>query len=303
MLAVFSDVARAELRRHAWSFAMDRTTLAADSTPPKFDYSNAFVLPGDYLRLVVLNDLWIDTSIREAAQEDLPIYTIEGKRILANLDAPLRIRYVTDVTNAPDTWDALFCEVFALALARAAAPTLVKSEARIKTPAKIISRRCSTRSAPTQSSCRRARRTTQAGSPQGSGDMTRYVPIWLAFNAGELSANMDGRTDQDKYRAGCKTMLNAIPCVQGPARRRGGTRYLGNTKNNGRAWLHKFEYSARQSYALEFGAGYVRFWVSRGQLLNSLNTPYEIVSPITLDMLEAPDKSCAIRSAQMNDAP
>ena len=73
MLAVFSDVARAELRRHAWSFAMDRTTLAADSTPPKFDYSNAFVLPGDYLRLVVLNDLWIDTSIREAAQEDLPI--------------------------------------------------------------------------------------------------------------------------------------------------------------------------------------------------------------------------------------
>ena len=40
---------------------------------------------------------------------------------------------MTDVTNAPDTWDALFCEVFALALARAAAPTLVKSEARIKT--------------------------------------------------------------------------------------------------------------------------------------------------------------------------
>ena len=130
---------------------------------------------------------------------------------------------------------------------------------------------------------------------------TRYVPIWLAFNAGELSANMDNRTDQDKYRAGCKTMLNAIPCVQGPARRRGGTRYLGNTKNNGRAWLHKFGVFGPPVLRAGIWRGIRALWVSRGQLLNSLNTPYEIVSPITLDMLEAPDKSCAIRSAQMND--
>lgn len=130
--------------------------------------------------------------------------------------------------------------------------------------------------------------------------MPRSVPIILAFNAGELSENMSGRVDQDKYRGGCYQLLNAIPVTQGPARRRGGSRYVAPTKNNGKAWLHKFEYSARQSYVLEFGDGYVRFFVSRGQLLSS-GVPYEIASAFNAAALLAPDDSCALRGAQIND--
>ena len=53
--------------------------------------------------------------------------------------------------------------------------------------------------------------------------MPRAVPLIQAFNAGELSENMAARTDQDKYRGGCKVLLNAIPVAQGPARNRAGS--------------------------------------------------------------------------------
>ena len=56
--------------------------------------------------------------------------------------------------------------------------------------------------------------------------MADLSPIWNSFNAGELSPLMDGRTDQPQYFSGCKVMQNFIPTVQGPAARRGGTRYI-----------------------------------------------------------------------------
>lgn len=133
MTAIYPVVVRAELRKHAWSFAMRRASLAADVDTPSFDYARQFRTPGDFMRLVVAGDLWIDTSIREAAQEDLPIFTIEGQYILTNLDAPLRIRYVRDVTEQPEIFDAAFVEALSFMLAYRAAPSLMKNEARTKT--------------------------------------------------------------------------------------------------------------------------------------------------------------------------
>ena len=99
--------------------------------------------------------------------------------------------------------------------------------------------------------------------------MARGVPALLGFNAGELSPLMDARTDQDKYNLGCKTLTNFLCTVQGPAVRRGGTRFIGKTKNNQKAWLSRFIFSRNQSYILEWGNGYLRFWTQRAQLLNS----------------------------------
>lgn len=133
MTSLYVPVIRSELRKHAWSFAMGRALIAADVAIPAFDYAHQYRQPGDFLRLVVANDIWIDASIREAAQETLPIYSIEGDYILANLDAPLRIRYVRDLAEQPEMFDPLFLEAAAWRLAYVAAPTLVKSEARLKT--------------------------------------------------------------------------------------------------------------------------------------------------------------------------
>lgn len=125
-------------------------------------------------------------------------------------------------------------------------------------------------------------------------------PMWNAFNSGELSSKLDGRTDQDKYFTGCKRLLNFVPTVQGPTYRRAGTRYRGTTKDNGRAWFSTFEQSASQSYVLEFGDEYLRWWVNRGQLLSGMS-PYEISTPWESADLMTDDASFALRSVQSQD--
>lgn len=130
--------------------------------------------------------------------------------------------------------------------------------------------------------------------------MADTSPIWNAFNSGELSPLLDGRTDQEKYFSGCKVLQNFIPTVQGPAQRRGGTRYLGGIKSNARAWLVTFEFSADQSYVLEFGDNYIRFWVNRGQLLNA-GSPYEVATPWTSADLVTDEGTFGLRTVQSAD--
>lgn len=130
--------------------------------------------------------------------------------------------------------------------------------------------------------------------------MARSAPIWNTFNAGELSPLIDGRTDQEKYFAGCKRLRNFIPTVQGPAARRGGTRYLGATKSNLRAWFLSFEFNQAQSYVLELTDLKMRFWVNRGQLLSG-GVPYEINTPWTAANLVSEEGTLALRSVQSAD--
>lgn len=131
--------------------------------------------------------------------------------------------------------------------------------------------------------------------------MPRAKPILTSFNGGELSPLLDGRVDQDKYFTGCKTLTNFIPTVQGPARRRGGTRYVGPAKFGAkRAWLADFVFSAGQAYVLEFGDLYLRFWTNRGQLLAS-GAPYEIATPYPEADLITAEGTFALRTLQSSD--
>lgn len=96
------------------------------------------------------------------------------------------------------------------------------------------------------------------------------APAQNSFNAGELSPLWAGRVDMAKYGNGCYRMLNFLPMPQGPARRRSGTRFAAPTKTmTDRSWLAKFIYSEDDSYTLEFGDGYIRFFTDNGQLLLS----------------------------------
>jgi hypothetical protein len=133
--------------------------------------------------------------------------------------------------------------------------------------------------------------------------MPRAIPIITSFNGGELSPLLDGRVDQDKYFTGCKTLSNFIPTVQGPVRRRGGTRRVGGVKTNSkRAWMADFVFSVGQAYILEFGDNYLRFWANRGQLLGEDNvTPYEIATPYTEANLTTADGTFALRFLQSAD--
>jgi hypothetical protein len=98
--------------------------------------------------------------------------------------------------------------------------------------------------------------------------MPKASPIQTSFNAGELAPEVDGRVDIGKYVSACSRMENFFPLVQGPARRRGGTKFVAAVKNsNHRTWLAKFEFNTEQAYVLEFGDEYVRFFTDNGVLV------------------------------------
>lgn len=97
--------------------------------------------------------------------------------------------------------------------------------------------------------------------------MGRASTIQNAFNAGELSALLLGRQDIAKYGAGMFVCLNGIPLTQGGWTRRPGTAYLHQCRHHDKlARLLPFQYSVEQTYILEFGENYIRFFTEHGIL-------------------------------------
>lgn len=131
--------------------------------------------------------------------------------------------------------------------------------------------------------------------------MGKNSPALSNLNAGELSPDFAGRVDNEKYAVGSSELQNFIPRVQGPARRRPGTRYVTNVKNSAnRAWLRRFIFSQGQAYIIEFGPSYCRFYTNHGQVLSG-GAPYEIVSPFTSAMLTNADGTCGLVLQQSGD--
>jgi len=84
---------------------------------------------------------------------------------------------------------------------------------------------------------------------------------YKAFSAGELSPDMYGRYDVDKYGTGCMIMKNWIIMPQGGAYKRPGTRFRAQGgKESTAIRLIPFEFSTVQPYVLEFGDGYMRVY-------------------------------------------
>lgn len=97
--------------------------------------------------------------------------------------------------------------------------------------------------------------------------MTRSNPYLSAFNAGEFSPRMVARVTFDAYDNAAAQMENLILMPQGGFQRRPGTRYVAAVKDQAaETALLPFEFSTTQSYALEFGDQYVRFFRNQGQL-------------------------------------
>lgn len=103
--------------------------------------------------------------------------------------------------------------------------------------------------------------------------MPKASLIQNAFNAGELSPTLEGRTDIDKYRRGCKILENYIPMIEGPAVKRSGTRFVKPVVNSAHSTvLIPFEFSTTQAYILEFGDNYMRVYRNNGLVLESAQT-------------------------------
>ena len=112
------------LRVWRWNFTRVYTELPALTDSPPFEYSYAYQLPSDYLRLE-LADVSDGTSqavgMPAASIGDWNFnrnqdYRIVGRQIWSNVPPPLRIQYAAQITD-PTQFDAAFVESFACYIA------------------------------------------------------------------------------------------------------------------------------------------------------------------------------------------
>lgn len=105
-------------------------------------------------------------------------------------------------------------------------------------------------------------------------------PIQVNMSRGEISPFLHARIDLDHYRAGMSVLRNWVPMRFGGVTRFPGSVFFGETKYPDRfsRWI-PFEFRRDQTYAIEVGHQYFRFWNIGGQVQSPPGTPYEISHP------------------------
>lgn len=92
-----------------------------------------------------------------------------------------------------------------------------------------------------------------------------------SFTGGEWSPTLYGRTDLSKYGTAVRLMKNFIIHPHGGTSNRGGTLFVHEIKNSlDKARLIPFQFSVVQSYILEFGNNYIRFYKDGGIIVQTL---------------------------------
>lgn len=109
--------------------------------------------------------------------------------------------------------------------------------------------------------------------------MAKIYPDVHSFIGGLLSAKLEGRVDYSKYGVGCRVLENFIVTPTGGIYKRPGLRFVARAKANGcRLIPFDFNSTEKQSYVLEVGDGYIRFFTRGGQLMNG-SVPLELAVP------------------------
>lgn len=103
-----------------------------------------------------------------------------------------------------------------------------------------------------------------------------------SFAGGELSPEMFGRIDDQKFQTGAAKMRNFIALPQGPAVNRPGTKFVRAVKDSTKKTrLIPFTYSTTQTMVLEFGEGYIRFHTQGETLLVGTPSAFSATKTIT----------------------
>lgn len=104
-----------------------------------------------------------------------------------------------------------------------------------------------------------------------------FPQIQNAVNAGELSPELFGRTDLDKYKKGLSTCRNMYASYRGGASSRAGLAYVGQCKQGAMGLASTvppaqnipFQFSQQQGIMLEFGDQYIRFIINGAYVTES----------------------------------
>lgn len=127
--AVWDSVRDSELRARNWNFSITRSSLAALVSTPDWGFSYEYQLPSDCLRVLQVGEYFPGASLTDYRSASDAEYQIEGQKILTNIGAPLKIRYVSRVEDT-GTWDSAFVEAFACKLAIEVCERLTQSNTK-----------------------------------------------------------------------------------------------------------------------------------------------------------------------------
>lgn len=105
--ACYESVRDQELRKRNWKFAITRATLTPLADAPAFDFSYAFPVPSDCLRLILPTRSCLDWTLE--TQDDTTV-------ILTNDGNSINVRYIARITD-PTRFDPLFVEALACRIA------------------------------------------------------------------------------------------------------------------------------------------------------------------------------------------
>lgn len=114
------------------------------------------------------------------------------------------------------------------------------------------------------------------------------------FRSGEISSSLYGDTSLPSFAAALKVCKSWLPIPQGALVKRPGTKYIAAVKDSSYSpRLMRFKFSDNQSFLLEVGNGYIRFYVggkyvTTGFILAAVGSGpayYELATPFTTAML------------------
>jgi hypothetical protein len=118
--AIWPELRDAVLREHPWNGAIKRTALAALATTPAFEWAFEYAWPADALRILAVNEEDFAAKVG---------WTIEGRLILTDWDAPLNVRYVFQQTDA-NTYDPMLRAALSARLAMELAMPLTQDRGK-----------------------------------------------------------------------------------------------------------------------------------------------------------------------------
>ena len=127
--AMFTISRDALLAAYNWSFAKARASLLSDVAVPPFGFGIQYTLPSDCLRILLINEVYVGVDLTDYRGQPTEIYSIEGRKILTDLGAPLLLRYVTRVTDTTQ-FAAPFTKAFAGQLAEDTCEAITQSDSK-----------------------------------------------------------------------------------------------------------------------------------------------------------------------------
>lgn len=106
-----------------------------------------------------------------------------------------------------------------------------------------------------------------------------------SFTGGEISPSLYARTDLARYGNSLRTCRNMIVSAYGGCYNRPGTKFINTTKDSGarKSRLIPFQFNTTQTYVIELGHLYARFFTNGAQLVDGSNNPVQVTTPYTED--------------------